>query len=192
MTRTTVEDAVAAVEEACVAAADNQMREAGFSPAPQVHLFVDDWDPPYAGFVVTRLYQRGGDAVEVIKTLGTAAAAATATRVLVVWEESDLRASLYGPGPHPDGLACVIASILNDGHTLHWYPYTARIGAPTPTSAGIPTVHPEWGQPVSTRDAELPPVIGDLLHEWRTSAPDAHQLFARLVDEGYSVRFVER
>ncbi len=69
MTDVTV-DVISAVEQACLAGADTSLHAGGFVPAPQVHMLIDAWDQPYVGYVRTRPYRQGVDAVRAIARLG--------------------------------------------------------------------------------------------------------------------------
>lgn len=63
MTAEPVVDPFTLAERACVVGADASLRHGGVCPEPQIHLFVEDWDPPYVGCVRTRPYRAGEDAV---------------------------------------------------------------------------------------------------------------------------------
>lgn len=189
MVGATVTDTMTAVEQAVIAGVDAALRFDGSCPEPQVHFFIDELDQPYLGYVRTRPYHAGADAIQVIVTLGAAAGATTASSVLVVWDAEDLRTSLNEPEQHTSGVVCVQAWI--DRHEAHYYPYTLDLDA----SAGpnqTPVLRPNWGSPVNAGEVTLPPVIQHLLYEWRTTAPDADPLFRQLQRDGYPVVFVQR
>ena len=139
------------------------LQQEGVAPRPQVHFIFGDQPEPHVGYVISRRYHRGADAYAAIAGLGRAAAALCASRVVVIWEECDLRASLYGPGSHPDGIVTVDATF--DGHILTWRPYDIRLGPIG--SRGAPTVWPKWGQAAQLADAELPSPINEMLSTWR-------------------------
>jgi hypothetical protein len=191
MAAITVDEQLPVVEQACLAGADAALRATGAVPEPQVHLFIDGWEQPYVGFVRTRPYYEGADAVEAITMLGTAAASATATRVLLVWEAEDLEVSLTGRrGDHPNALVCVSASIVEDVHLLHRYPFRLHLGPPAPGGEIPCSVRVEWGQPMQLPGGGLPPVISSLLRTWRSTRPDHAVVFPQLARQGYPIRFV--
>jgi hypothetical protein len=160
-----VEHPVAAiVADAAVATAERLMREAGMMPLPTAHMFMDDVDPPYVGYVATRPFYRGSDAADAIRRLGELPAALYATRLLLVWEHADLYTALQMPGDaFPTALVTVEATL--SAHTLIWRPFTFVWG---PTgSLGTPTVIPAWGTPVTFRNGALPAPIGAAIDRWR-------------------------
>ncbi len=178
-------DVISAVEQACLAGADAALRSGGFVPEPQVHMLIDDWDQPYVGYVRTRRYRQGDDAERAVVRLGAAPAAIMATRVVLVWEHSDLCTSLHGPGEYRHGLAVLEAS-LTGGHTLRWHPVTLHVD-PVLVS-GLPRVDPEWGAPVTVPHAVLPSVIDTLLRTWHgLQGDDPEGVLDELVAEGFSV-----
>lgn len=183
MTETVVE-VVGAVEQACLAGADAALRSGGFVPEPQVHVLIDDLDPPYVASVRTRPYRQGVDALRAIIRLGTAPAAIRASRVVLVWEHSDLCTSLHGPGEYETALVVLEASLTGE-HTLRSHPVTLHQGPPM--DSGWPTVVPEWGAPVTVPGAVLPPVISALLRTWRALQGDPDRTFAALHAEGFPV-----
>jgi hypothetical protein len=63
----------------------------------------DRWEQPYLGYLFTRPYRNGVDAVKAITRLGDAAAAARATRVVVAWKHADLHISKRGGGDYANG-----------------------------------------------------------------------------------------
>jgi hypothetical protein len=188
MTEATV-DMIETVEKACLAAADKAMRAGGFVPEPQVHMLIDRWDQPYVGYVLTRPYRQGLDAVKAITRLGDAPAAARATRVVLAWENADLRTSVHGPGDYPNGMAVVFAS-LNGQHTLRWHPVVLQLSPRG--EAGLPTVRPDWGIPVTVDGATLPPVMAAVLNTWRALQGDPRAVFTDLIAEGYTVQVARR
>ena len=188
MTGTTV-DVIDAVEQACLAAADTAMRAGGFVPQPQVHMLIDRWQQPYVGYVLTRPYRQGLDAVKAITRLADAPAAVRATRVVLAWEHADLRTSLHGPGDYPNGMAIVVAS-LGRRHALRWHPVVLHVGPASESE--LPSVRPDWGVPVTVDGARLPPVMAAVLNTWRTLEGDPRTVFAELIAEGYPVQAARR
>ncbi len=187
MTETSV-DLIDAVRHACLVAADEALRAGGYVPQPQVHMFIDEWDQPYLGYVLTRPYREGVDAVQAITRLGDVAAAARATRVVVAWEHADLHTSVHGGGDFPNGMAVVVASLAG-GHTLHWHPVVLDVGS---DEHGLPSIVPRWGEPVTIERATLPPVIAALLSTWRTQEGQAWPVFTELMAEGYTIQAARR
>jgi hypothetical protein len=188
MTEATL-DAISAVEQACLAGADASLRVGGFVPEPQVHMLIDDWDQPYVGWVRTRPYRQGVDAVQAIARLADAPAAIMATRLVLMWETADLRVSLEGPGDYPNGMAVVVAT-LDGHHVLRWHPMVLHVGPPG--ESGLPTVRPEWGAPSTIEDAVLPPTMEAVLTTWRALKGDPDTVFNALFAEGFGVTLAER
>ena len=187
MTETSV-DLIDAVKHACLVAADKAMRAGGYVPQPQVHMLLDRWEQPYLGYLFTRPYRDGVDAVRAITRLGDAAAAARATRVVVAWEHADLHRSVHGGGDYPNGMAVVVAS-LTGGHTLHWHPVVLDVGA----MSMVCRRSSRGGVPLSRIDRPmLPPVIAALLTTWRAHRGEARVVFAEMLGEGYTIQAVPR
>jgi hypothetical protein len=179
------------VEQASLAATEEVLRFGGYVPEPQVHMVIDEWDPPYVGYVRTRPYHQGADAAAAIARLGDAPAAIRASQVVLVWEASDLQTSLLGPGDYPTGLVVVEAKLRNR-HVLRWHPFTMRIDEVRPS--GLPTVTPIWGPASTVPDARLPPVMAGVLRTWRLQGCEGNPsaVFADLVNDGFPVNLVER
>jgi len=188
MTDTAV-DVISAVERACLAGADASIRTGGFVPQPQVHMLIDDWDQPYVGWVSTRPYRQGVDAVKAITRLADAPAAIMATRVVLVWEDADLRVSLHGPGEYANGLAIVDAGLMGE-HALRWHPVTLHVEGVA--GNGLPDVRPEWGTPATVHNAALPPIMAAVLNTWRALKGDPDTIFAELIAEGFPVQIMDR
>jgi hypothetical protein len=182
-------EVISAVEQACVAGADASMRHGGFVPEPQVHMLIDDWDQPYVGWVSTRPYRQGGDAVKAITRLADAPAAIMATRVVLVWEDADLRVSLQGPGEYANGLVVVHAGLMGE-HTLRFHP--VRLNVEGVAANGLADVRPEWGTPATVHNAVLPPIMAAVLNTWRALKGDPDAIFGELIAEGFPVRIMDR
>jgi hypothetical protein len=178
----TVDPILGVVEEACLAGAEAALRDGGFVPEPQVHMFIDHWEQPYVGYGISRPYHRGRDAAEAIVGLGAAPAAINATRILIVWQEADLWTSLCGRADYPTGFAVVIATWST--HILHWHPFTLHSNGPPPQS-GLPSVRPEWDQWGRIPAAELPLVIVGLIERWRSLAGEPATVYEELGRAGY-------
>jgi hypothetical protein len=184
----TAVDLIDAVRNACLVAADKAMRAGGYVPEPQLHMLLDRWEQPYLGYLFTRPYRDGVDAIKAITRLGDAAAAARATRVVVAWEHADLHRSMHGGGDYPNGMAVVLAS-LTRGHTLHWHPVVLDVGS---DEHGRPAVIPRWGAPVTIDGAALPPVIASVLMSWRAQGGSARVVFGEMLAEGYTIQALPR
>ena len=178
---------IQSIEQQVVHRAIDGLKGEGMAPRPQVHFILEDQPEPHVGYVMSRQYHRGADARTAIAGLGRAAAAICTTQVVLLWEECDLRASLFGPGDHPDGLVTVDATF--DSHILTWRPYEVVFGPPGPL--GAPTVWPRWGETVQLPAAPLPPVIDELLTTWRTQivALDPGTEFPAMERLGYEFRW---
>jgi hypothetical protein len=194
MAAVTVADYLAILKEACVVGFETALRETGTVPDPQIHMLIDGLDQPYVGSVRCRPHYRGADAAEAIATLGTAAAATMATRVLVVWEEVDLQLSLTGEATSSNAFACLTASVYGDGHELHWYPFKVALEPPAPGSGSPPGIAVSYGQPARANYDRLPAAITSLLHQWRSnrSGLRVREVFLHLAELGYAFRLVER
>jgi hypothetical protein len=179
--------ALSDVEKACLAAADEILQFGGV-PEPQLHMVIDGWEPSYLGYVRTRPYREGADAVAAISRLGDAPAAVMATRVMLMWEAADLRASLHGPGDYQNGMVVVEAELI-DRHTLRWYPFSLQLGAPQP--GVLPEVIRRWGSPATVPDATSPPVMAGVLERWRALQGDPRKAFGELEVEGFQVQLVD-
>ena len=188
MTEVTV-DVIDMVERVCLAAADKAMRAGGFVPQPQVHMLIDRWQQPYVGYVLARPYRQGLDAVKAITRRADAPAAVRATRLVLAWEDADLRTSLHGPGDYPNGMAIVVAS-LGGQHSLRWHPVVLHVDRAG--ESRVPSVRPDWGVPVTVDGATLPPVMATVLNTWRALEGDPRAVFAELIAEGYPVQAARR
>jgi hypothetical protein len=184
-----VELHLAKVEEGAVMEAGARLRF-GLAQAPKVWMFIDDWDPPVVATISTRPYARGADAAAAIGEMGLMPAAVWATRLLLMWDEWDLRTSLHGEGDHPRGLVAVHARY--EGNLLHWYPYTLTFNLPTATAEPMNPLEVlrgmriTWGQPAAHIDAALPGPIEQILQRWRQAdGPDPKTVIPRLQAAGY-------
>ncbi len=173
-----------------VAKAAADVLPAGIAPRPQIHVLDDTFDRPYIGYMVCRPYYRGHDAMAAIRHLGRIAAAMCATRLVVVWEEFDLRTSILGPSDnYPNGLALLDAEFPSS-HSLTWLPFDYY------TSAGGSTLGLSWEQPSTQLDVALPEPIPSLLNAWRAPAPfgpdGVEHTLTEALHDGYEMHFVKR
>lgn len=163
----------------------------GVAPTPQVWAFDSRGDKPLTGYATCRDYTRGADAAVAISSLGILAAALRAELVVMIWEEADLRTSLYGPSDdHPNGIVVLEATL--DSHELIWHPFDFTIAGYNPD--GLPRLNVRWGTSIQTNGAPLPEVITQLLDEWRssqiTSFAEAQALIIGAQNDGYNIRLV--
>ncbi len=168
-------------------ASEAELRATGFCPQPQVHILAEDMEHSYIGYVVCRRFYRGADAASAIAGLGLLPSALMATRLIVVWENRDLRTALELPGEgFPTGIAVLDARL--GGHILHWHPFDIEV---TGTSShGIPTIIPHWRPPVRYTDVELLVPIAALLEVWREFRNDDLQRMAiDLQEAGYELNW---
>lgn len=170
-----------------VQASEAQLRETGFCPRPQVHILAEDMEKPYVGYVTCRYFYRGADAAEAIADLGLMPSVLAATRLIVLWEDCDLRTALEMRGESfATGLVVMDAQL--DRHTLHWYPFSVEVGGES--SFGIPTVIPRWGAPARFENAELLAPVTTLLRTWRElRRDDIQQTAIELQKNGYELHW---
>jgi hypothetical protein len=154
-------------------------------PRPQVHMFVDDLDQPYVGYIETRDFYRGEDAARAISGLGYPPSTLPASRLLMVWEHADLLTALELPAPvHESALAFLDATV--DDHRINWYPYTASLGSRSRLDL-------TWGQPRTLQRPTLPAPIAEALAIWRQFIPeDFEAMVATLTQNGYEFTPVTR
>jgi hypothetical protein len=172
--------------DAVLHASAEQIKKTATAPQPQVHIMAEDMDTPYLGYVVCRRFYRGEDAAAAIAGLGLLPSVLYASRLLVLWEESDLCAALQLPGePAETGLMIVDATL--DGHVLRWYPFRAE---PAPARSGD-MASVRWGNPVSYQQIPLLPPVEALLATWRAfHGGDLEQAAAQLQQAGYDINWI--
>ncbi|MFI8528271.1 hypothetical protein ACIGB8_27690 [Promicromonospora sukumoe] len=175
------------IASSVVDATDNLLRTTGFCPPPSVHILAEDTDQPYVGFISCRPYYRGADAAAAITGLGLLPSVLAATRLVVTWEDHDLRTALQVPG---DTFPTAIVTLEADqnNHTLLWHAFDAQ---PGPLSeAGVPTVQPHWQQSVRYANPPLLEPIAALLDLWRQARrDDVEQTASGLQQAGYTIRW---
>lgn len=181
---------VDAVKEGLLETAQSVFPETGVVPTPQIYCFDSASSKGLVGYAVCRDYARGPDAGVAIGSLGILADAMDADLVVLMWEEADLRTSLYGPSDeHPTGIVILEATL--DEHELSWYPFTFTVGGYD--AERLPRLNVRFGETSHTLGATLPPVIEELLREWRShqidSAEEAQAMVRGAQAEGYDVRF---
>ena len=190
-----VQDVVDTIAEATRLGTDAALRAGGALMSPQVHVLVEHVEEPYFGYLSCRPFYRGGDVVDAMGVMGVIGSLLGASRLLVVWEHQDLCTALELPGAESEPYGQVVVDAERDGgHVLRWRPFRLHIGQPT--SVGLPSVVPEWGDPALHPDVKLPTPVEALLAVWReprawTSAERADAL-AYLEESGYRMRWVSR
>ena len=166
-----------------IEASKGELYTTGALPRPQVHMFAEDMQYPYIGHVVCRDFYPGDDAVTAIGNLGVLPSAMKMTRLMILWESSDLAAALEQPSV-PMELMVVDARFGQ--HTLHRHPFE-----PVPTGRvvnGVPAIQLEWGTPQRYEDALLPGPISLLLRTWRQLRDEDIQKTAIALQEaGYKI-----
>lgn len=183
-------DIAAEVPRILIEAAKAELHVTGCVPRPQVHMFAEDMPDPYIGFVTCRSFSRGRDAVTAIGDLGILPSVMKMTRLMILWESSDLAIALdRATGPFPMALMLLDASLSH--HTLHRYPFK-----PVPTrqiADDMPTVQLEWEPQQRAENASLPAPITRLLQTWRELRDDEIQETAiALQRSGYELDWIER
>ncbi|MFF7247640.1 hypothetical protein ACFZBU_27470 [Embleya sp. NPDC008237] len=181
---------VEALTDSILHAGEVLLREHGACPRPQVHILAEDMDQPYVGFVTCRPFYRGADAANALAGLGLLPSVLMATRLVVAWEDCDLRTALEMPGEFfATGITVLDARFQE--HTLRWYPYDVEWGDPSPY--GIPTVVPGWRTPARYENVPLLAPIEALLDVWRTFRDDdIQQTATELQDAGYELTMIKR
>lgn len=182
-------DLVASLSRVILESSETVFRSHGFCPQPQVHFLAEDLQQPYIGSVTCRRFYRGADAASAVADLGLFPSVIGATRLLVVWEDRDLRTALELPdAPSANGVVILDAGI--DRHTLNWHPFEAEAGDIGPL--GIPTVIPHWGTTARYEDAPVLAPITDLLRIWREfRRDDIRETGHRLEEAGYEFQLIE-
>ena len=183
-------DLVETLSHVILESSEALLRDHGACPRPQVHILAEDMDQPYVGFVTCRLFYRGADAASALAGLGLFPSVLMATRLLVVWEDCDLRTALELPGgPFPTGV--VILDAGHDQHALNWHPFDIEVGGTSPH--GIPTVTPHWGTPSRYEDVQLLAPIEELLTVWREFRhEDIQETAIKLQEAGYEFSMIKR
>ena len=104
---------------------DDLLRRAGVVLPPTVYVFAEDLDPPFVYSVQCRRFYRGADAAAAVAELGELPSALAASRLLVAWEEQDLKVALGLPAD-PDTTALVALDATLTDWTLHRRPCPTR------------------------------------------------------------------
>ncbi len=187
---------VDAVEAGAVELADEMLRRSGAVCPPTVHLIFKHLPQPYIGSVATRPFRRGVDAAAAVAALGLLPSVVHATRLVVVWDYSDMCAALDLPdwreGRYPLGLVVLDADLAE--HVVRWHPFQMRTDATSDPAVPIPvtaSIWPEWGAVVRHPSAELPAPVAELLAMWRElRRGDVAATRAELEAAGFVVNWV--
>ncbi|WP_035948546.1 hypothetical protein [Parafrankia sp. EUN1f] len=166
-------------------ASEETISQTGFCPQPQVHIFLEDMDAAYVGYVVSRRFYRGDDAASAIAALGVLPSVLMATRLIIAWEDSDLRTALELPGNgFATGMVLVDASF--DRHVLRWHPFRAE-AAPAGSAARARVT---WATPARYENVPLLAPIEALLAVWREfRGDDLERTALELQQAGYEVNW---
>lgn len=176
------------IERRSLASAERLLREYGVAPPPTVFLLSARRKPTYLGHVTTRRYARGEDAARVVVELGLLPSVMQGPRLVVTWENADLRQALDEPGA-PFLAAFVVLDATLQEHTVRWHPFTPIYGPPT--RGGTRAVTPEWGEPTRLAGVALLPAVAALLALWREQrGGDLDATRAELERRGYRVSWV--
>lgn len=172
-----------------IEASKAELYATGAVPRPQVHMFAEDLPHPYIGFMICRRFYRGHDAATAIGDLGLLPSVMKMTRLMILWENSDLAIALeQDKGPFPMGLMLVDAGLSQ--HTLYQHLFE-----PVPTGQivdGTPALRLEWETPRRSEGARLPEPITRLLWTWRElHEDDIQQTAIALQRSGYELNWVE-
>jgi len=180
-------DIAAEMSTILINAAKAELHGTGCVPRPQAYMFAEDTP---IGFVTCRRFYTGSDSITAIGDLGVLPSVMKMTRLLILWENSDLEVALdRATGPFPMALMLLDASFK--GHTLHRYPFE-----PVPTGEtadGVPTLRLDWKRPLRAKNPSLPDPITRLLRVWRELRDDDIQkTVIALQQSGYELDWFER
>jgi hypothetical protein len=184
-------DAVDSVKTTLIDTAKSTFPTNGVVPTPQVWAFDSGSSKGLMGYAVCRDYSRGPDAGVAIGSLGILADAMHADLVVIMWEEADIRTSLYGPSDdHPTGITILEATL--QAHELTWYPFDFTVIDYNPD--GLPRLDVRYGKSSHTKGAPLPTVIDELLAEWRSrqvgSFEEAQDMIVGAQAVGYHIKLI--
>ncbi|MET9798711.1 hypothetical protein [Nocardiopsis alba] len=184
-------DLIETLSDMVLETSEELLREHGACLTPQVHILAEDMDQPYVGFISCRPFYRGADAATALAGLGRLPSVLMATRLLVAWEDCDLRTALELPG-ESFATGMVILDAGTEDHTLYWHPFDIEVGGASPH--GIPTVIPHWGARARYENVPLLAPISALLDVWRQfhRDDDIQQTAIELQQAGYGLNMVQR
>jgi len=178
-------DIADALADAVLGANEAVVRRTGTCPQPQVHILAEDRERPYLGYVVCRRFRRGPDAASAVVGLGLLPSTLRATRLIVAWEELDLRGAMQVPTEQAEtGFVLVDARL--DTHVLRWHPFQTQAA---PEGAGE-TATLRWGAPARYERIPLPDPIEAMLTLWREFRDgDLEETAAHLQRAGYELHW---
>lgn len=187
---------VDAVESGSVELVEKMLTDSGRVCPPTVHVLSKHLPQRYLGSVATRSFRRGADAGAAVAAMGLLPSVVPATRLVVVWEYSDLCAALDLPGwrdgRYPLGIVVLDADLAE--HVVRWHPFRMRTDAPSGPAALIPAsarLWPEWGPAARHPGGVLPAPVGELLAVWRElRRGDVAKTRAELEAAGFVVNWV--
>jgi hypothetical protein len=183
-----VPDIITELPRILIKASQAELEATGGVPRPQVHMLAEDMEDPYIGFITCRRFYRGHDATDAIEDLGLLPSVMKMTRLMILWESSDLATALeQGQGPFPMALMLVDATLRR--HNLYRHPFNA-----VPTGRvvdGAPTFRLRWETPQEFADTRLPDPVARLLRTWREQRDDDIQETAiTLQQSGYELDWI--
>ena|GEM_PF-2332981 len=165
----TLNGLVDAVESGSVELAETLLRGAGVVRPPTVHMLHKHLMNPYVGSVWTRPFRRGADAAAAVSVLGLLPSVVHATRLVVVWEHSDMSEALDRPGwrdgQYPLGLVVLDADLAE--HVVRWHPFHLRTDVSAGSVGDGVSVWPQWGTAERYPGGTLPGAVSELLLVWR-------------------------
>ncbi|OBB79336.1 hypothetical protein [Mycolicibacterium peregrinum] len=184
-------DTVDAVKATLIERAKSSFSTNGVVPTPQMWAFSSTSSKGLMGYAVCRDYTRGADAALGIGSLGILADAMHADLLVLMWEEADLRTSLYGPSDdHPTGIVILEATLHS--HELTWHPFDFTVVGYN--SAGLPRLDVRYGDSSDIKGGPLPEVIAKVLAEWRSrqvaSFEEARATIEGAAADGYQISLV--
>ncbi len=184
-------DTVDAVKTTLIEQAKAILLTNGVAPTPQMWAFSSTSSKGLMGYAVCRDYTRGTDAAVGIGSLGILADAMHADLVVLMWEEADLRTSLYGPSDdHPNGIVILEATLRS--HELTWHPFDFSVLGSNPN--GLPRLDVRYGASSDVKGGPLPEVITKVLAEWRSrqvaSFEEAQATIEGAAADGYQISLV--
>jgi len=181
-----VSDILSKLPSLLIEAAQAELHATGQVPRPQVHMFAQEQEKPYIGFITCRRFYRGQDATVAIGDLGIMPSVMKLTRLMILWEACDLSLAMeQGSGP----MALMLVDATLSRHNLYRYPFN-----PVPTgrtNKGIASIRLDWETPQQFADTRLPDPVTRLLRTWRELRDgDIRDTWIALEQSGYELDFV--
>jgi hypothetical protein len=181
---------VQAFEQRLVDLSVVSLQNGGRNLRPVMQMFREGQvDQPYVGAVTCRRYRDGDDAGIALVGFGMPAQALAATRLVLLWEDASLRASLQGPGDYQNCLVTVDCH-LQGMHVMTRHPFMPLLGT---GADGEPSIDPAFhGPPQDWGAAVLPKPFELALDVWRnrTALPlSVETVVAHQTEAGYAFRW---